>query len=523
MVLSVSNISGRFGRERDSVIRITFSGLGTTTKRSIIFDVKNIKFVSVIIQQIKLLKDAEESPQLQKAIITKVYPQLCNKCLENELSFEFNSIGKLCLSCFEKEYGKMLLQPQRQTHKEEEIAHYNGGHKDHILAKKLGSKQSLPGKMYLTENYFIFAKEDKDLAKRWEIVIPLDSVISDRSSEEKERQKYTQWEGTSTNNFSFGSGFIHPLNKGVRLVIPYVDDDNGNFQEPEFILSSLLFSRIWAAELYKQVAKAKITMPQSGLSPDNRSESNNNDAIIQTTANCFNCSREFEIYNLTICKHCITSFCDICISNHSIDPALEVYAKYLGGHKLYPKLVDTMVYIFSDRIEIPTIHLRVPYTSMSNIENADEKKITAKRLFLVGSLAFGWKKRDIYTIIEYLDGFNQKQSLVFDFGKNIQNAQRRIYDRMLASHFAKDKLLEQKALENNTAKVQKPRMQENTTTVNRIGNLKPETASVDSHVSELPDVDKSRDNIDPLHILKVRFAKGEISKEQYEEMRRLLE
>lgn len=68
--------------------------------------------------------------------------------------------------------------------------------------------------MYLSENYFIFAKDEKDPAKRWEIVVPLNSVISDWSSEERERQKYTLWEGTSTNNFSFGSSFIHPLDKG---------------------------------------------------------------------------------------------------------------------------------------------------------------------------------------------------------------------------------------------------------------------------------------------------------------------
>lgn len=148
-------------------------------------------------------------------------------------------------------------------------------------------------------------------------------------------------------------------------------------------------------------------MPQR---PDNRSD--NNGTIVQTTANCFNCNREFEIYNLVICKHCI---CDICINSHSIEANLVLDAKYLGGHKLYPKSVDTRVYIYSDRIEIPMMHLRVPYTFVSNIENADEKRITAKRIFLVGLFALGWRKKDVYTIIEYVYGFNQKQSLVFDF------------------------------------------------------------------------------------------------------------
>jgi hypothetical protein len=110
-------------------------------------------------------------------------------------------------------------------------------------------------------NNFIFAKEDKDFAKRWEIVIPLRSVISNWSLEEEERQRYVEWEGTSINNFSFGSGFIRAQNKGIRLVIPYVDN-NGNFQGPEFILISPLFARMWAAELYKQLAKVNTTISE---------------------------------------------------------------------------------------------------------------------------------------------------------------------------------------------------------------------------------------------------------------------
>lgn len=150
--------------------------------------------------------------------------------------------------------------------------------------------------MYLTENYFIFAKEDKDFAERWEIVIPLKSVISNRSSEEEKRQSYVEWEGTSINNFAFGSSFIRTQNKIVRIVIPYLDN-NGDFQEPEFILTSLILARIFAARLYKQVAKANTTISEGGLLSGNRSDSENNNAIIQTTANCFNCGREFKIYN----------------------------------------------------------------------------------------------------------------------------------------------------------------------------------------------------------------------------------
>jgi hypothetical protein len=118
--------------------------------------------------------------------------------------------------------------------------------------------------------------------------------------------------------------------------------------------------------------------------------------------------------------------------------------------------VDTRVYVFTDRIEVNELNLRVPYTSMTNIENADEKKITAKRMFWVGMYAFAWRKKDIFTIIEYIDGFKQKQILVFDFRKKIEEAQQMIYDRMLASQFAKERLLESKKLEERTKNTHAP-------------------------------------------------------------------
>lgn len=399
---------------------------------------------------------------------------------------------------------------------EKPIAEYYGGHKDYSSTRVFG-KHSVAGRAYLTENHFIFAKDDKEVTKRWELIIPLDSVILNWDLEEKQRQKNIRWEGTTFYTFGCGSGFIEEEKKLNRLVVPFIDKD-GRSQEPEFSLPS--FIRKWSADLYRMVVKAKMTLSQQKISKDGN-------GIIQTSANCFNCNREFEIYDLNICGHCITSFCDICVNNHSINPELEFGPKYLGGHKLYPKPLDTKIYVFTDRIEVKELNLRVPYTSISNIENADEKKITAKRMFLVGMFAFAWKKKDIFTIIEYTDGFNQKQVLVFDFGKKkIEEAQLKIYDIMLASQFAKERLLESKKLEDNT-KVQKSFLEDNTTIINKKTEsrsdmiLKDAAGPVD--ISQLNETDKTKDNANPLHILKVRFAKGEITKEEYEEMRKLLE
>jgi hypothetical protein len=200
--------------------------------------------------------------------------------------------------------------------------------------------------------------------------------------------------------------------------------------------------------------------------------------------------------------------------NHFPKPEIEFDSKYMGGHKLHPKSLDAKVYLFADRIEVEVLHIRIPYTSITDIENADEKKITAKRMFLVGAFAFAWKKKDVFTIIEYIDWFNQKQTLVVDFGKKIEEAQRKIYDRMLAFHFAKQGLLESQNLVDNNTKGQKlPGSQ--------ITPMEIPKDNAVTAISKPTEISNSDDN--PLRILKVRFAKGEISKEEYEEMRKMLE
>jgi hypothetical protein len=108
----------------------------------------------------------------------------------------------------------------------------------------------------------------------------------------------------------------------------------------------------------------------------------------------------------------------------------------------------TDVFIFSDRIEIPQVNLRITYFSMTNIENADEKKISALRVVGLGLVSLGvgaivgalWKKRHIYTIIDYVDVFNEEQTLVFDFEDNLEEAQQMIYKKMIGSHFEKEQL-----------------------------------------------------------------------------------
>ncbi len=58
--------------------------------------------------------------------------------------------------------------------------------------------------------------------------------------------------------------------------------------------------------------------------------------------------------------------------------------------------------MYDDRIEIglgqQSTLLTIPYSSMINIENMDEKKIEAERVVMFGIIGALWKKRHIYTI-----------------------------------------------------------------------------------------------------------------------------
>jgi hypothetical protein len=511
-VILASNIEQSSKKGTDSVIEISFHD-DLQNKKSIILDSKNKKHANIIQQQIQLLKDSENKPSIQKAIKSALNPKLCSVCTEKELIFEFHCCGKFCLDCFEKTYGKIVMQ------KDKDIA-YHGGHKDHVIGGFL-SKNSQSGNLYLTENYFIFAKDEKEISKQWEIIIPLSSLILNRNIEEKERQKNVQWEGTTFDNFGFGSGFLRESKKSDRLVVPYIDA-NGTLQEPEF--GDIAGVQKLAAELYRVTIKAKENLSEQ----QNISEKD----ILQTIASCFNCGRQFKTYDLIICDHCITSFCENCVKNHYTEPEIIFDSKYLGGHKLYPKPLDTKVYVFSDRIEVKGLHIRIPCSSITDIENADEKKITAKRMFLVGLYSFAWKKQHLYTIIDYTDGFKQKQSLIFDFGKKIEEAQQKIYDRMLASLFAKEKLLQLQKMDYSVKELQMPNESKELIATDSNDKLKLQSDkslqsisdnSVVSHLTKIDKPSKDDDKSSPLHILKIRLAKGEISKEEYEEMRKMME
>lgn len=55
---------------------------------------------------------------------------------------------------------------------------------------------------------------------------------------------------------------------------------------------------------------------------------------------------------------------------------------------------------------------------MMNIENPDQDKVSAFRVVMLGIIGALWKKRHVYTIIQYKDEIGEK-TVVFDFGNKI--------------------------------------------------------------------------------------------------------
>ena len=110
--------------------------------------------------------------------------------------------------------------------------------------------------MILSEHYLIFAREHKNPEKRWEIVIPLDSVIVERWGIEEISRK--QGVSGGAGDVGIGSGILYDSGKAHHIAIPYTDE-NGIPQLPRFGISSFRGKAIreWAVKLYQQVVNEK--------------------------------------------------------------------------------------------------------------------------------------------------------------------------------------------------------------------------------------------------------------------------
>jgi len=110
----------------------------------------------------------------------------------------------------------------------------------------------------------------------------------------------------------------------------------------------------------------------------------------------------------------------------------EFLATYVGGHILYPKLrKGVVVSVLHDKLSVSDVNIEIPFTSITKIENGDEKKIAALRVVLLGVVGALWKKKHVYTIIQFKDELQNEQTMIFDFEDQIEIVQPLIYNKVL--------------------------------------------------------------------------------------------
>jgi hypothetical protein len=73
--------------------------------------------------------------------------------------------------------------------------------------------------------------------------------------------------------------------------------------------------------------------------------------------------------------------------------------------------------------------LEIPVAKIEDVKFATEKDISALRVWLVGPV-FGvfWKKKHNILLIDFEDEFGIMQHLTFEGGKDIENAEKELYD-----------------------------------------------------------------------------------------------
>jgi hypothetical protein len=241
---------------RDSPTSAMLSEDSKMVTNSIRFDMGR-KEISSLLVQIEIFKDEKLNPSIARAIIVVEHPNLCIQCAKKKRVTLYRHDYNLCKDCFTSNYGKPILEVRN--------AEYYGGHKAYLSGGYFDKFQI--GRLILSEHYLIFATELKDPEKRWEIVIPLDSVIVERwGIEEASRRK-----SISGGAFmGIGAGVIHDRGKSHHIVVPYTDE-NGIPQEPRFGVSSFRGEAIreWAIKIYQQVVNEKRESAKFSSRADN--------------------------------------------------------------------------------------------------------------------------------------------------------------------------------------------------------------------------------------------------------------
>jgi hypothetical protein len=157
---------------------------------------------------------------------------------------------------------------------------------------------------------------------------------------------------------------------------------------------------------------------------------------------------------------------------HCTELIIEVDARYLGGHSAFTHQTDGYLYLYSDPqnkvvFESDEFTFEIPISKIKSAKVATEKEVDAMRFLLVGIFALGWQKENKMFLIQFEDELEKMQTVVFDHSDYMTD-------------FA-----------------------------NELFNLSSKPREVS--------------NSEPLAMLKLRLAKGEITVAQYEELRKIIE
>ena len=123
----------------------------------------------------------------------------------------------------------------------------------------------------------------------------------------------------------------------------------------------------------------------------------------------------------------------------------KIDAKYISGHSLYYHEKGTDVLFYVDRMKFDNMDITIPYASITKLGAQEDRHITKTRVVMTGLVGLFWKKKYRYTVIEYNDGI-QDQTVILDFHKEANKAQRLIYNQMAGARQKQKAESEQNAL-----------------------------------------------------------------------------
>ena len=152
LALSMSFIENGTSSSNYNTSPISINYNQNNNKQTILFDIQENQ-INALLEQIKILKQAEYDEKLKLTLVAALKGIiLCTHCYKNNSTFLF-SFESLCRSCFKEKYGNMIMQSGN--------GEYYGGHKSYLAGGKFGDHEI--GSMYLTDKYFIFKKNNKNL------------------------------------------------------------------------------------------------------------------------------------------------------------------------------------------------------------------------------------------------------------------------------------------------------------------------------------------------------------------------